>query len=279
MDLSVIIINHNTRELSQNAVASLYEHTKGLNWEIILVDNSTEERERFCPLIENPVKLIQVENRGFSHGCNMGFNMSSGRHLLFLNSDTLISNNLLPDCVKYLDEHQAIGVLGVKTFLANGLLDHSCKRGFPTLRNAFYYFAGFDRRHPENPKYCGYHLLHLDPEVIHSVDAISGAFMMTPRKVFEELGGFDQDFFMYGEDLDYCFRTKETGRQVIYYPRFSILHLKGRSGFALKKGETARQFYRSMKLFYRKHYRQKYGMATNLLAYAAITALYIWKRI
>lgn len=279
MDLSVIIINHNTKELTEAAVASLFRHTQGIDWELIVVDNSTEEHERFSGLPDNPLKVMQAENKGFSHGCNAGASVAAGRNLLFLNSDTLISDNLLPDCVQFLDEHQAVGALGVKTLLADGRLDHSCKRGFPTPINAFYHFTRFDRRHPNNPRYCGYQLLHLDPETTQSVDAISGSFMMTPRAVFKTLGGFDQAFFMYGEDIDYCYRIKETGRQVIYYPKFSIIHLKGQSGLNHRNRKITGHFYHAMRLFYRKHYQQKYGVGLSCLVYATIWALYSMERI
>jgi GT2 family glycosyltransferase len=279
MDLSVIIINHNTKELTQAAAASLFRHTEGIVWEVIVVDNSTEERERFTHLPGKPVKLIHVENKGFAHGCNAGARVAVGRNLLFLNSDTLISDNLLPDCVQFLDDHQAVGVLGVKTLLADGRLDHSCKRGFPTPTNAFYHFTRFDRRHSNNPKYCGYHLLHLDPDKIQSVDAVSGAFIMTPRSVFEKLGGFDQTFFMYGEDLDYCFRVKKAGRKIVYYPKFSILHLKGRSSLNQQNTKITYHFFNAMRLFYRKHYRQKYSLGLSFLIYTTIWALYSMERI
>jgi len=278
VDLSIIIINHNTKALTQAAVDSLFRHTKGIDWEIILVDNSAEERERFRPSPEMPVKVIRVENRGFSHGCNTGARLATGRNLLFLNPDTLISTNLLPECVRYLDEHRETGTLGVKILLPDGRLDHGCKRGFPSPISAFYYLAGFDHRHPQDPKYCSYRLLHLDPDKIHSIDAVSGAFLMTPKAVYEEVQGFDETFFMYGEDLDYCFRIKKTGRQVIYYPKFSILHLKGQSGLHHKKNEILYHFYNAMKQFYRKHYQKKYGIGVRFMVYTAITGLYFFER-
>jgi len=278
VDLSIIIVNHNTQALTQSAVASLFRHTAGIDWEVILVDNSDQKRERIDPPPEKSIKLIQVENKGFSHGCNTGARLASGRNLLFLNSDTLISSNLLPECIRYMDEHREVGVLGIKILLPDGRLDHGCKRGFPSPARAFYYLAGFDQRYPKNPKYCGYRLLHLDPDEIHSIDAVSGAFLMTPKAVFEEVGGFDETFFMYGEDLDYCFRVKKAGRQVIYYPKSSILHLKGQSGRHHKKDEILYHFYNAMKQFYRKHYQTKYGIGMSLIVYTAITGLYYLER-
>ena len=278
VDLSIIIINHNTKALTQAAIASLFRHTAGIDWEVILVDNSDQERERIDPPPEKSIKLIRVKNKGFSHGCNTGARLAAGRNLLFLNSDTLISTNLLPECVRFLDEHREAGTLGVKILLPDGRLDHGCKRGFPTPVNAFYYFAGFDRRHPGDPKYCGYRLLHLDPDEIHSIDSVSGAFLMTPKAVFEEVRGFDEKFFMYGEDLDYCFRIKKTGRQVIYYPKASILHMKGQSGPHHKKNMILYHFYNAMRQFYRKHYQNKYGIGMNLMVNTAITGLYLFER-
>ena len=193
---------------------------------------------------------------------------------MFLNSDTIAGEGAIDKSVSFLQSAENIGALGIRTYLRDGTFDAGCRRGFPTPAASLYYFLGFDKRHPESCKYGAYHQTFLSENETAEVDCVSGAYLMMPRKVFEELGGFDEEFFMYGEDVDLCYRIKEKNYRVIYYAQASILHLKGESGLKAKSKEIVYHFYHAMKLFYRKHYKKKYNVFVTALVYMGIEGKY-----
>lgn len=166
--------------------------------------------------------------------------------------------NTLDYSVQYMQQHPEIGGLGVKVVLADGTLDHACKRGFPTPWNSLCYFAHLDRLFPKIPLFNGYRLGHLDNDQIHSVDAVTGAYLMIPAGLYRQLHGFDETFFMYGEDLDLCWKIKAAGYRVIYNPGATCLHLKGQSGRASQNPIVQYHFYQAMLIFYDRYYAGKY---------------------
>ena len=273
MDLSIVIINFNTKRLTEDCVASILRTAAHISFEIVVVDNSTRAEERYVPPEgESRVSAIVIENKGFGNGCNAGMAVSRGRYLLMLNSDTIVGERTLDESMVYMDEHADIGVLGVKILLRDGTLDHGCKRGFPTPMASLYYMLGFDKRHPGNPKYGRYRLTYLPEDAINEVDVVSGAYMLLRRTVYEQTGGFDEVFFMYGEDVDLCYRIKQLGWKIVYYPPVSVLHLRGQSGLQAQNPFVLRQFYNSMLIFYDKHYRSVYNPFVTALVHLAVHA-------
>lgn len=271
MDLSIIIVNHNTPELCQQTVDYvLKSDMKDIKYEIIVIDNSTKSDKIFA--MENPlVKTITgIENRGFGHACNVGASLALGRVLLFLNSDTIVCRDTIPKSWNYLVENSEFGALGIRTYLENGTLDCGCKRGFPTPFNAICYFLKLDRIFPKIKLFGGYHLEYLNPEKTWVVDAVSGAYLMILADVFHRISGFDEEYFMYGEDLDLCFRVKELGYKIVYLADSYMIHLKGKSGLESKNPTVLWHFYHSMELFYQKHYYYKYG---PLVRYSVLGAI------
>jgi GT2 family glycosyltransferase len=276
MDLSIIMINYNTKKMTEQAVTSVFQCCPKIDFEIIIVDNSSDETQRYN-LKQNGVRIFNhIENRGFGNACNFGAKNAGGRYLLFLNSDTIMHKGTLEQCVSYLDHHNRAGAIGERTLLGNGTLDHACKRGFPTPASSFYYFMRLDIRHPENRKFGAYRQTFLDECSVGEVDAVAGSFLMMPSKIFQEIGGFDESFFMYGEDLDLCFRIKEKCYQVIYYGKASITHLKGQSGLHTKSKTVIYHFYNAMRIFYRKHYQKKYGPVVSAAVYCGIELKYLF---
>ncbi|MFU0831506.1 MAG: dTDP-Rha:alpha-D-GlcNAc-pyrophosphate polyprenol, alpha-3-L-rhamnosyltransferase [Oscillospiraceae bacterium] len=275
VDLSVIMINYNTKELTAQAVASIFDCSPALDFEIIIVDNSSDSTQQY-DLTRDGVRVFNhVDNNGFGNACNIGAANARGKYLLFLNSDTIMHQGTLEQCVAYLKAHPQVGVLGERTLLKDGTLDHACKRGFPTPSASFYYFTGLDKKFPHSRKIGAYRQTFLDERSVGEVDSVAGSFLMMPAKLFKEIGGFDESFFMYGEDLDLCYRVKEKGYQVIYYGKVSITHLKGQSGLHTKSPKVLYHFYNAMKLFYRKHYKKKYGPFVGAVVYSAIEVKYI----
>lgn len=274
MDLSIVMINYNTPKLTEQAISSIFSCRQDLEFEIVLVDNSVDPEQRYSVERAGVTVLGGVENRGFGNACNIGARYASGKYLLFLNSDTLMHPGTLKQCVAYLSSHPQAGALGARTLLQTGTLDHACKRGFPTPSAAFYYFTGLDRLRPANRKLGAYRATWLEETAVGEVDSVAGSFLMMPKDVFERTGGFDETFFMYGEDLDLCFRIKELGYRVVYYGKASITHLKGQSGLHTQSKTVAFHFYHAMELFYRKHYLQTYPAAVNAIILSAIRLKY-----
>ena len=189
---------------------------------------------------------------------------------MFLNSDTLTTDGAIDNCIKYIKEHKSIGVLGAKTVFEDGSLDSGCKRGFPTPMTSLYYFLGLDKKHPESRKYGVYHQTFVGENQISEVDAVSGSCMIVPSGVFKEVNGFDEDFFMYGEDLDICYRIKQKGYKVVYFADATIIHLKGQSGLNKKSNQTVKHFYNAMNIFYDKHYKSENNIFVNFIVKVGI---------
>lgn len=275
MDLSIIMINFNTKKLTEQAVASIFQCSPKISFEIIIVDNSSDETQRYDMNQDGVCIFSHIANKGFGNACNFGAEKASGRYLLFLNSDTIMHKETLEQCVSYLDNHNRVGALGERTLLEDGTLDHACKRGFPTPSASFYYFIGLDKKHPKSHKLGAYRQTFLDEHSVGEVDAVAGSFLMMPANIFQGIGGFDESFFMYGEDLDLCYRIKEKGYQIVYYGQASITHLKGQSGLHTKSKIVIYHFYNAMQIFYKKHYRKKYRLLVSAAVFFAIKLKYI----
>ncbi|MEG0838870.1 MAG: glycosyltransferase family 2 protein [Hydrogenoanaerobacterium sp.] len=274
VDLSIIFINYNAVNLTMQAVHSVLSTIESATIEIIVVENGDNPEECY-PLGEPRLQVLRnIPNKGFGHACNVGASVAQGMYLLFLNNDTILHPHTIDDSVCYMREHLKTGALGVQILLPSGKLDHGCKRGFPTPMASFCYFTKLDRIFQKNKTVCAYRQGFVPQDAIAPVDAVSGAFLLVSAQLFQLVGGFDETFFMYGEDLDLCYRIKQIGYQNIYYGATSITHLKGQSGLHTKNEKVLYEFYHSMELFYDKHYKHKYGIIVSSLVKAAIKLKY-----
>ncbi len=271
MELSIIIVNYNTKKLIKKALDSIYKYNYKFEYEVIVVDNASSDGSR--KMIEdnyNQVILIEnEENLGFATASNIGIRRAKGRYILLLNSDTVVYDQTFKKMIAYMENNPGVGAAGCKVILPNGKLDRACKRSFPTPANALFNILKLDRRFPGNKRFGSYNLSYLDKNKTHEVDSLVGAFMMVRREVLEEVGLLDQDFFMYGEDLDWCYRIKKAGWKIVYYHEAKIMHVKGGSN-KQKSNKIIFEFYRSMLLFYNKHYKHKYSLLTKNIVYVGI---------
>lgn len=272
MDLSIIIVNYNTNELLKQTIQSVIDTVgESINYEIIVSDNGSTDGS--CEMVRQfflGVKLIENnDNLGFPKANNVAIKDAKGQYILLLNSDTSVQEGCLQKCITYIDGHKEIGALGCKLLLDDGTLDHACKRGFPTLEASLYYMLKLDKVFPKNKKFGAYTLDYLPQDEINEVDSLTGAFMIVRREAIKEVGLLDEDFFMYGEDIDWCYRIKEAGWKVIYYPEASTIHYKGGSS-RKKRLKTIYEFHRAMYLFYNKHYRKSNNIFITLLVYIGI---------
>jgi GT2 family glycosyltransferase len=254
--LSVIIVNYNVRPFLESALVSVQKAMMGIEGEVIVVDNASDDgsaemlRQRFPD-----VRLIVNErNLGFAAANNLALRDSSGNYVLLLNPDTLVQEDTLRVMADFLDNHPEVGLAGCKVLNSDGSFQLACRRSFPTPWVAFTKIAGLSSMFPRLPFFARYNLTYLDPESAYEVDAVSGSFMFVRRKAIETVGGLDEQFFMYGEDLDWCFRIKQEGWKIYYTPATQIIHYKGQSARRSDIDEV-KLFYEAMHLFVKKHFK------------------------
>lgn len=279
--VSIIIVNFNTKDLLKDCLWSIEKSQCPSDaWEIIVVDNaSTDGSIQYLKNKKHIVSVLNDTNVGFSRANNQGLKIARGRYILFLNSDTKLLPTSLQVLLAYMDTYRRVGAVTCRVELSTGVIDPACHRGFPTPWAAFTYFFGLERLFPRSIYFSQYHLGYKDMQTIHEIDAPSGAFFLTRREILQDLHGFDEEFFMYGEDLDLAYRIKTAGWPIVYYPKVSILHRKKQSGRSGKNGDIRRltdiYFYETMKIFYRKHFMKAYPFVVTRFIFT-ILSLRIW---
>ena len=285
ISLSIIIVSFNTKEITKRCLLSLKKNFIGypLDYEIIVVDNNSQDGSSGLLLdLEKGWKNLHVflsrKNFGFGKANNFGVEKSKGKYILYLNSDLIIADIDFRDLIKLMEIQKNIGALTVKVLLPTGEIDPASHRGFPTLWRSFTYFSGLEKFSKNismlNKLFGGYHLVNLNLNEIHEIDVLTGAFLFTKREIINIFGGFDKDYFAYGEDIEMAFQIKELGYKIIYYPLWKVLHLKSVSGLKKKdnniRKKTNYYFYDSMKIFYKKHYAKNHNWLINQLVYLII---------
>ena len=272
--LSVIILSYNTKDITRVCLEKLVKSLSKSSFqsEIIVVDNASEdgsqnmlaEFKRKNSSTSISIRLIlNQQNEGFPKGNNQALHNASGKYILFLNSDVMIDKLDWDKLLTFADSQKDLGALTVRIELSTKNIDPASHRGFPTVWNSFCYFSQLEKISRCIPLlqklFGGYHLTHLDLSKIHEIDSPSGAFYLSSKKALDTLNGFDETFFMYGEDVDLSYRIKAQGLKIIYYPYETVTHLKYQSGLKNKQAQkrTRRYFYDSMRIFYKKHYEGK----------------------
>jgi GT2 family glycosyltransferase len=255
LTLSVIIVNYNVKHFLEQCLCSVRKSREGLEVETIVVDNRSSDgsvpylREKFPEVIF----FCSPENLGFARACNAGLERATGKYILFLNPDTLLAEDSFRNCIRFFESHPDCGALGVKMIDGSGRFLKESKRSFPGPLTSLYKLFGLSRLFPRSSIFSRYHLGHLDKNSTHEVDVLAGAFMMIRREVLEKTGGFDEKFFMYGEDVDLSYRIQKSGFRNYYTADTTIIHFKGES---TRRGSLnyVRMFYSAMSLFVKKHY-------------------------
>lgn len=271
MDLSIIIVNYNVKYFLEQCLHAVYKATQKITAEVIVVDNNSVDgsarmiAERFpqAGLIANTVNL------GFARANNQAISRASGRYILLLNPDTVVQEDTFSKCLVFMDSHPDMGCLGVKMIDGKGRYLPESKRALPTPMIAFYKIFGMAALFPRSKRFGQYHLGYLDKDEIHEVDIISGAFMFIRKAALEKTGMLDEEFFMYGEDIDLSYRFKLAGYRNVYYPLTTIIHYKGES---TKKSSInyVIVFYRAMIIFARKHFSKNTVRYYTFLIHLAI---------
>lgn len=274
--LTISIVNYNAGEYLIRCLESLRKVKDEVEFDVFIIDNASSDgsleiaRKKFPDFkyIENK------ENLGFGKAHNLVLEKSSTPYVLTLNPDCEVPAGTLSFMLKYMEENVDVGLSTCRVVKPNGKLDIASHRGFPTPKASFYYFVF------KNDKY--YHLTDRDMSKTHEIDAAVGAFMLIRKSVLEKVGYFDEDYFLYAEDIDLCFRIKKAGFKIMYVPDVEIKHVKGVSSGIKKESKqdslatqktsekSVEYFYDTMKIFYKKHYAKNYPGIFNNVIYLGI---------
>ena len=277
MDLSIIIINYKTKDLTLQTLTSIFKaDPPSGKMEVFLIDNHSQDDTPVTVKQQFPQvkQILSSTNLGFAGGNNLGLRQAKGRYILLLNSDTIIEPDTLTVMIKYMDANPQVGLSTCRVELADGRIDPASHRGFPTPWASLTYYLGLEKFFPHSPLLAQYHQGWKDLTQVHEIDSPVGAFFFLRKSALNQVGLLDEAFFMYAEDLDLAFRIKKSGWQVMYVPLTTITHLKGASGInstdKSKKIITTKAFFDTMKTFYQKHYRKKYLFFIRWLVFLGI---------
>lgn len=286
-NLSIVIVSYNVKELLLKCLESVETATKSIDSEVFVVDN--DSRDGTVEAVEKEfskvILIANVENLGFAKANNIALKLAKGKYILVLNPDTKLLPDTLSTMIKFMSDHDDVGIATCKIELPNGKLDRDCRRHFPTPWRAFTHFSGLSKIFSGSKLVDQYYYGYLPDDREIEVDACVGAFMMVQKKAIEEVGYFDEDFFFYGEDLDWCWRFREKGYKIMYTPITKIIHHKGASSGMKKdsqevskatKDSQKRALYESvhaMEIFYKKHYLKSYPFFINWLVIISLKVL------
>jgi GT2 family glycosyltransferase len=293
IDLSICIVTLNASAYLRNCLRSISDQFSRLNWvdaepitstqpvdlpvpnqarldyELIIVDNGSSDDT--VPMLhsEYPAArlILNGKNDGFARPLNLALHQAQGKYLLVLNPDTIILPGAITELVQYMESHPKAGICGPKVLNRDGSLQKACRRGVSRPWAAFSYFSGLSSLFPHSKCFGGYLLNYLDENTTHEVDGVSGSCMLISRYLVEQIGFFDEIFFAYQEDADYCFQAQKAGWKIIYLPTAQIIHFGGQGGSRVQPYRSIYEWHRSYYLYYRKNLSRDYFFLFNWIYY------------
>lgn len=274
MKISIVIVNYNVAYFLEHCLYSVRDACKNIEAEVFVVDNNSVDnsilmlKEKFPEVI----LIANKDNVGFSKANNQAMRIANGEYILLLNPDTVVEEDTFEKCIEFMDSHPEAGGLGVKMIDGAGKILPESKRGFPSPWVSFCKMSGLTKLFPYSKKYAGYYMGHLSYEQTNEVDVLAGAYMLMRKECLDKVGLLDEDYFMYGEDIDLSYRITKGGYKNYYFPQARIIHYKGES---TKKGSLnyVYTFYNAMAIFAKKHLSSR----ANVL-FSIIIKLAIWLR-
>ncbi len=282
LDLGIVIASYNTRDLLRTCLRSVYASQGDFTFQVCVVDNASPDGSADMVAAEfSQAELIaNTENVGYPSANNQGLralgfaetpdaDLQPPRFALLLNPDTELPPDALARMLDFMAERPGAGVVGPKLVLVDGSLDVACRRSFPSPEVSLYRFTGLSRLFPRSRRFGRYNLTYLDPDQVAEVDSVVGAFMLVRGKAIAQAGLMDEQFFMYGEDLDWAYRIKAAGWKVYYNPAVTVLHVKRAASRHSSKAQV--EFYRAMDIFYRKYYAAQTPRWLHTLIVGSIT--------
>lgn len=255
MQISIIIVNYNVKYFLEHCLMSVMRATQNLDAEIIVVDNcsSDDSAAMVSQKFPSVVLIANKDNIGFARANNQALRKAKGDYILYLNPDTIVPEDCFVQCLNYMEAHPEAGALGCRLIDGKGQFLPESKRGFPSAQVAFFKISGLSGLFKQSKLFNQYHLGYLPEHEINEVDVLVGCFMFCRKSVIDKIGGFDEDYFMYGEDIDLSYKIKLAGYKNVYFPDTTVIHYKGES---TAKGSLnyVRMFYKAMIIFARKHF-------------------------
>jgi GT2 family glycosyltransferase len=269
--LSIVIVNYNVKHFLEQCLISVFKAVTNINAEIFVVDNNSVDGS--CAMVKKRfpnVKLIEnTDNHGFSYANNQAIKEATGQYILLLNPDTVVEEDSFEKCIQFMDKNPDAGGLTVKMIDGKGNFLPESKRALPTPIVSFYKIFGLTSLFPRSKRFAKYYLGHLSNNEINEIEILPGAYMFLRKETLEKTGYLDEDYFMYGEDIDLSYKITKAGYKNYYYPETTIIHYKGES---TKKGSLNYVFifYNAMIIFARKHFSDKNARAFSILINIAI---------
>jgi GT2 family glycosyltransferase len=271
MDISIVIVNYNVKHFLEQCLHSVEKALQKVQGEVFVVDNNSVDgsAQLITEKFPHVIFIQNTENIGFSRANNQAIRQAKGKYILLLNPDTVVEEDTFEKVLSFMEAHPDAGGLGVKMIDGKGLFLPESKRGLPTPWVAFYKMFGLSKLFPKSRKFGKYHLSYLNPDEVHEIDVLAGAFMLLRKSVLDKVGLLDEIFFMYGEDIDLSYRIQKEGYKNYYFPETTIIHYKGES---TKKGSLnyVKVFYKAMIIFAHKHFSGSKASVFALLIHLAI---------
>ena len=275
--LAVVIVNYNTAGLLRACLASIPDGYRGGEVDIYVVDNGSVDDSLHMLANEFPSVHVTASshNGGFAYANNIALSrimaLADGpEYTCILNPDTVVVPGAFDVLIEYLSAHPDVGVVGPRLLLPDGTLDRACRRSFPTPEVSMWRMLGVARLFPRSQRFGRYNMTYVDEHQTIDVDAIVGACMVMPTAVLREVGGLDDTYFMYGEDLDWCFRFKQYGWRIVYVADAVVHHIK-RAASRQQPVQTIRHFYDAMRIFFRRYYAATTPLPFRWLIESGIT--------
>ena len=266
MDISVCIVNLNSIKFLRRCLESLKKGIRDNSFEVIIVDNNSKDGS--ISYLENfsefKIKLIKNKfNSGYTKAINQALKKSSGEHILVLNPDSILQDKSIDKILMHSRRNKKIGVIGPKVVDESGNFQASCRRGIATPMAVFSYFTGLAKLFPKTEVFTGYQLNHLDNNVVSEVSGVSGSCMVIKSELIREIGMFDEKFFAYQEDSDFCLRAIYHGWTICFFPLVKVVHFGGFGGSNFVPMKAIFEWHRSYWTFYNKHFSKNYPFIFN----------------
>lgn len=279
MDISICIVNWNTKDLLYNCIDSIQKKTSGVSYEIIVVDNNSDDcsaemvKEHFphCKLIASN------KNNGFSRGNNLGIQEATGKYILFLNPDTVLATNALYGMFQFMESCPEVGAVGCKLLNPDGSVQFICARTYPTLFNQFCYLMMINRLLPMSQMFSTVEMSYWDHRDSRDIDCLTGACIFARKIIIDDLKGFDEKFYMYAEEVDLCYRIKKAGWKLHFLASEGIYHLEGASSKQKPQKYFSTLAQReSNRYFFLKHFGKMYAwMYTSIIFFGSFYRLLV----
>ena len=278
MDISFCIVNLNAKKCLSNCLKSIPGSTKLDSIEIIVVDNNSYDGSANFLIEKYPdIKLIRNRrNKGYTKAMNQALRSSNGEYKVVLNPDTLLMYDSIDILIDLMRSDRNIGIVGPKVINEDGSFQKSCRRGIARPAAVFSYFLGLSERYPSNKRFTGYHLNYLDENTLNEVNGVSGSCMIIFDKLIDDIGYFDERYFAYQEDSDYCLTAINNGWKIYYNPEAVVKHFGGKGGAHSLPSKAIFEWHRSYVRYYFKHFSSDYSFLFNVFYYTIMVGKLIF---